>query len=87
MSQIESVLQESRLFPPSAVFKGQARLSDEDAWRRMYRESIDDPESFWDRIAGELPWIEPYEQVLDWSSAPVAKWFVGGKLNASAVCL
>ncbi|HJO27134.1 MAG TPA: acetate--CoA ligase [Planctomycetota bacterium] len=87
MSQIESVLQETRLFPPSAEFKGRARLSDEGTWRRMYRESIDDPESFWDRVARELPWIEPYTEVLDWSAAPVARWFGGGKLNASAVCL
>src|SRR5262249_48967116 len=34
-----------------------------------------------------LPWIEPFTKVVDWSHAPFAKWFVGGKLNASAVCL
>ena len=88
MSQeIESVLQESRSFPPSAEFRAAARLSSEDAYQRMHRESVQDPEGFWDRIAGELPWLQPYDAVLDWSGAPVAKWFVGGRINASHVCV
>ncbi len=53
----------------------------------MHQESIQDPEGFWGRIAGELPWIKPFEEVLDWSAAPFARWFVGGELNASAICL
>ncbi|HEX6882022.1 MAG TPA: acetate--CoA ligase [Planctomycetota bacterium] len=88
MSQpIESVLQESRRFPPSAEFAARARLSDPAEVARLYRESIDDPEAFWGRVARELPWIEPFEQVLDWSQKPFARWFVGGRMNASAWCL
>ena len=87
MSQIESVLSEDRRFPPPEGFRSQARLSSLDAYERMYRESIDDPEVFWERVASELPWIERWQSVLDWSAAPVAKWFCGGKLNASAVCV
>src|SRR5258706_15506301 len=87
MSQIENILHEHRLFPPSREFQSKARLSSEAAYQRMYRESIEQPESFWGRIARELPWIEPFKQVLDWSGAPFAQWFVGGKLNVSAVCL
>ncbi|MGN6561408.1 MAG: acetate--CoA ligase, partial [Thermomicrobiales bacterium] len=33
-----------------------------------------------------LDWYEPWQQVLDWQ-LPYAKWFVGGKLNASVNCL
>ena len=87
MSQIENVLHENRRFPPSEEFQNRARISSEETYERMYKESIDQPEVFWDRVAKQLPWIEPYEQILDWSGAPFAKWFVGGKLNASAVCL
>ena len=87
MSQIENVLHEHRLFPPPREFKSRARLSSEEDYQRMYRESIDQPDLFWGRIARELPWIEPFQQVLDWSQAPFARWFAGGKLNASAVCL
>jgi acetyl-CoA synthetase len=87
MSQIESVLQENRVFPPPEDFAKRAQLSSEAEYQALYRESIDDPEAFWGRMARELPWIEDFDQVLDWSNKPFAKWFVGGKLNASAVCL
>jgi len=87
MSQIESILHEDRRFPPSAAFAAAARLGDEAEYDRLYQLSIDHPDQYWDGVAKELPWMEPWTEVLDWSGAPVAKWFVGGKLNASAVCL
>ena len=87
MSDIENVLHENRHFPPPREFQARSRLSREADYERMYRESIDHPEAFWGRVALEIPWIEPFERVLDWSGAPFAKWFVGGRLNASAVCL
>ncbi len=87
MSQIENVLHENRHFPPPREFQARARLSNEAGYQRMFRESIDKPEVFWDRIARELPWMRPFEKVLDWSAAPVARWFTGGRINASAVCL
>ena len=88
MSQkIENILHENRHFPPSREFQSRARIATEEAYQRMYRESIDQPEQFWARIARELPWMRPFEQVLDWSGAPFAKWFTGGRINASAVCL
>jgi len=87
MENIESVLKETRSFPPPAAFREQARLSSPEVLERMYRESIDDPERFWGRVALELPWIRPFDRVLDWSGAPFAKWFLGGSINASAVAL
>jgi len=87
MSQIESILHEDRRFPPPESFRAQARLSSREHYDRMYRESIDDPEAFWGRVAGELPWMRRWDRVVDWSEAPVAKWFVGGQLNASEVCV
>ncbi len=87
MPDIDSVLQENRSFEPSEAFRAAARVGDRAEYDRMYRESIDDPDAFWGRAARELPWIKPFDEVLDWSEAPVAKWFGGGQLNASAVCL
>jgi acetyl-CoA synthetase len=87
MTQIENVLHENRHFPPPRDFQARSRLSKEADYQRMYKESIDDPEKFWGRIASELPWMQPWKKVLDWSGAPFAKWFIGGKLNASAICL
>ena len=43
-----------------------------------------DPEGFWGDIArAEVDWSTPWEQVLDWTTPPVAKWFVGGRLNVA----
>ena len=87
MSQIENFLQEHRRFAAPDEFKRRALLSSEAEYERMSAEALADPEGFWGRAAGALPWIERWGRVLDWSNAPVAKWFVGGKLNASAVCV
>ncbi len=87
MSQIENVLHESRRFQPTAQFQTQARLNNEITYQRMYRQSLDDPEGFWGRIARELPWTQTWTKVLDWSNPPFARWFVDGRINASAACL
>ena len=54
MSQIENVLHEERRFPPSEEFRANAVLGSEERYQSMYRESIDAPELFWDRVAKEL---------------------------------
>jgi acetyl-CoA synthetase len=87
MSEIDSVLKETRSFPPAGAFQQRARLQSLPEYDALWRESVDEPDKFWGRMARELPWIRPFEQVLDWSKAPFARWFVGGKLNASAVCV
>ena len=85
--KIMSVLREGRSFPPPEAFRKHARLGDPEEYQRLYRESIDDPEGFFGRVARELPWMRPFERVLDWSAKPYARWFVGGRINASVVCL
>ena len=53
----------------------------------MYAESVNSPETFWDKQAKEhIVWRKPYKKVLNWKP-PHAKWFVGGKLNVSENCL
>jgi len=87
MTQIDNVLHENRSFPPSDAFRSQARVASEAEYDAMWKRSVEDPEGFFGEIARELPWIKPFDEVLDWSAAPRAQWFKGGKLNASAVCL
>ncbi len=52
----------------------------------LYRYSLDDPEGFWSQEARKLDWYKIWDRVLDWKP-PYAKWFVGGKLNASFQCV
>jgi acetyl-CoA synthetase len=81
-TDIDALLQENRHFDPPAGFAEGAHVRDES----VYEEAERDPEGFWARFAGELEWSEPWHTVLDWQP-PHAKWFVGGKLNASVNCL
>ena len=85
---IESVLQEDRLFPPSADFTKQANISGMAAYQALCDEAERDFEGFWARLAREhLLWHKPFTKVLDESNAPFFKWFEDGELNASYNCL
>jgi len=87
-STIESVLQESRVFPPSEAFVKQANISGMAAYQAMCREAERDFEGFWAQHArAELQWTKPFTKILDESKAPFYKWFHDGELNASANCL
>mgnify|MGYP002817530270 CR=1 FL=1 len=84
---IESVLKEDRTFAPSAEFSKDAHIKSLSQYRRLYRESIKDPQRFWARQAEkEIVFYKPWKKVLQWK-APNAKWFVGGQTNVSANCL
>ena len=74
---IENLGSESRTFPPSAEFAAQAN-----AKAGIYDLAESDRLAFWESQAKELTWEKPWDSVLEWK-APYAKWFVGGKLNAS----
>ena len=53
----------------------------------IYDDAEPDPEGFWAQQAEALDWFERWDQVLDWSNPPFAKWFVGSQLNVSYNCL
>jgi acetyl-CoA synthetase len=86
MSDIDSVLQESRVFPPPPEFAREAHLGSLEAYRTLHARSLSDPEAFWAEQAGSLAWMRPWDRVLDWQP-PFARWFDGGLLNLSANCL
>jgi propionyl-CoA synthetase len=50
-------------------------------YRAFHRRSIDDREGFWSEQAALVEWRQPFSQVLDYSSPPFARWFVGGTTN------
>jgi acetyl-CoA synthetase len=79
---IDTLLDEHRHFPPPQAFAAAAEAND----ASIYAQAEDDWEGWWERWAARLQWDRPWEQVLDWNP-PYAKWFVGGRLNASVQCL
>lgn len=89
MSQptIESVLNEKRLFAPSAEFSQSAHIKSLEEYQQIYDRAKADPAAFWAELATtELDWFEKWHTVLDWQP-PNVKWFDGGKINISYNCL
>ncbi|HEY5636830.1 MAG TPA: acetate--CoA ligase [Burkholderiales bacterium] len=87
-SNIESVLHETRIFPPAADMVKQANISGMAAYQALVAEAERDFEGFWARLAREnLVWQKPFSKVLDESKAPFFRWFHDGELNASYNCL
>src|SRR5881394_3937538 len=87
-ANIETVLQEKRVFPPSPAFVKQANISGMEAYRKMVAEAEKDFEGFWAKLAREtLLWSKPFTKVLDESKSPFFRWFYDGELNASYNCL
>jgi acetyl-CoA synthetase len=88
MSQIESVLVENRVFPPSEEVVKRATISGMAAYEALCKEAETDYTGYWGRLAKEhVVWKQPFTSVLDESNAPFYKWFADGKLNVSYNCL
>ncbi|WP_324716526.1 acetate--CoA ligase [Carboxydochorda subterranea] len=79
---IEALLDERRRYRPPEEFVARANVRDPD----VYRQADEDFEGFWSRFAGELDWFRKWDRVLEWNP-PDARWFIGGKLNASVNCV
>lgn len=79
---LENLLHENRVFPPDPQFAASANATAE-----LYDHAEADRLGFWDAQARRLQWQTPWEQTLDWSDAPFAKWFVGGRLNVAVNCV
>ncbi len=84
--KIESFSAENRHFEPSEEFRRQARVGSKAEYERLYRESLDSPDTFWKREASDLVFRTPWTKTYEWN-LPFSKWFVGATLNASESCL
>ncbi|HEX3461355.1 MAG TPA: acetate--CoA ligase [Acidimicrobiales bacterium] len=78
---LSALLHEVRRFEPPPEFVAQAN-----AKPGIYAEADADPTAWWEEQADRLEWAQRWTEVLDWK-VPFAKWFVGGKLNASVNCV
>src|SRR5688572_32658061 len=79
---LANLLSETRQFPPPAELAANANVTAD-----SYAVARADRLAFWADKARRLHWHEPFTEVLDWSNAPCAKWFVGGRLNVAYNCL
>ncbi|MHA2430959.1 MAG: AMP-binding protein, partial [Promethearchaeota archaeon] len=86
--KLESILTETRIFDPVKLNKNFAKtgMSFED-YKKLYQESIEDMEGFWDKQAKSLDWFKTYDKVWEKTDLFPGKWFVGGKLNVAYNCL
>ncbi len=80
---IEALMDETRVFEPSAEFVSQANVSSSDIYEDAKRDRL----GWWAEQAEKMLWRKKWDQVLDWSNAPFAKWFVGAELNITESCL
>ncbi|MDO5835865.1 MAG: acetate--CoA ligase [Methanobacterium sp.] len=85
-SELDALLHENRLFPPSTDLMENSNISQ---WMERYgikdydellQRAFEDPNWFWDELARELEWFQPYQDVLKWDP-PHAEWFCRGKFN------
>jgi len=79
---LDNLMRENRTFPPSAEFTKNSNITAE-----IYEEAEADRLGFWAKQARDLDWETDFTEVLDWSDAPFAKWFIGGKLNVAYNCV
>lgn len=79
---LSNLSKEDRRFEPPEQLASDANLKEE-----AYARAAEDREAFWAEQADRLHWDQKWDQVLDWSNPPFAKWFVGGTINAAYNCL
>ena len=81
-TEVDDLLHENRIFQVPSLFHDFANIKDDS----LYAQARADRLAFWEQCAKKLEWSKPWKQALVWKR-PFAKWFVGGKINASYNCL
>jgi acetyl-CoA synthetase len=85
--QIDTVMHETRVFPPPAEFAAKSQFKSLDEYQQYWDRAAADLPKFWAELAREeLHWFTPFTETLRWNE-PVAEWFVGGKTNVAYNCL
>jgi acetyl-CoA synthetase len=79
---LENLSSETRQFPPPEALAAAANVRAE-----AYERAAADRLGYWEQQARRLTWAKEWDQTLDWSNPPFAKWFVGGELNIAYNCV
>jgi acetyl-CoA synthetase len=77
------LVEDVKSYTPDPQYKKNAWMGD---YEKAYKDFIADPDTFWEKIAKELDWINPWDAVKEWNY-PYARWFTNAKLNITANCL
>ena len=77
-----------KIFLPSAKWTKESHINSLDQYKKIYKESISNPDEFWASIAERVHWYKKWEKVsdVDYKKAKI-NWFINGKLNVSYNCL
>jgi len=85
---ITSMMAEERVFPPSQEFVAKAAIKSREEYEKLHKESIENPEAFWSRIADELLWDKRWDKFMEYDfNKAYIKFFIGAKINAAKNCL
>jgi len=88
MANLESTLQEDRLFKPAQDFSSKSLIKNRDELETLRQKAENDHEGFWADLARtEMDWHKPFSTILDDSKAPHYQWFNDGEINVSHNCL
>ena len=90
-NEIDSLMQEARVFPPPETVKKHSYIQSRGEYDRLYRESIESPDTFWARQAQEhLEWFKPWDSVLSYDFTTIGEkkyqyvqWFTGSTFRVS----
>jgi acetyl-CoA synthetase len=89
----DTILIENRLFPPDPKVAENSNImaymkskgfTDYDEFHKW---SLEHRFEFWDDLAKELHWYEPWHTTFAWTNKPFFQWFIGGKFNPVYNCL
>ncbi len=83
---IDTVSAEQAHHEPSEAYRSKSRVSSKADYERLYKESIEQPDSFWKREASQLTFRKPWTVTLE-QNGPFAKWFTDAELNVTESCL
>jgi acetyl-CoA synthetase len=85
---ITSMMAEKRVFKPSAEVSKQAYIKSFDEYKKIYDQSIKNPEKFWGDLSTQLDWFKKWDKVVVENFKEAKhEWFVGGKINVAYNCL
>jgi acetyl-CoA synthetase len=84
MSEIKTLRKEALRFKASEEFIKNAHIKSEEEYNKLYKQSIQDPETFWKEVSKNITWFKDFEKVFEWDNFEEKKftWFKNGKLNA-----